>query len=102
MEYLWLNHDNKIVFVDKQGNSNWLVAVDLSHGLDQPLIKRRKIDLTGILELDRTSPSYDKLVKQYSKDFMVDEIRTGTKGEAILHISSLGPFKKNELVMEFP
>jgi hypothetical protein len=101
-QYLWLNHDAEVTFVDKRGGENWIVLVDLSHGVNQALIRKNKIDLTTTLGLDRASPEYPSKLKQYNKSFMVSQIEAGGHGEAILRIGGIGPHITNEIAVALP
>jgi hypothetical protein len=78
------------------------VTIDLSRGLNQPAIKRKKIDIAGVLELDKTSPNYESEIAQYNQSFMVDRVSPGSGNDVILHISSPGPYKVKELAVELP
>lgn len=105
--YLWLDEDNKVVFVDKTGGEVWLVAVDLSHGLDQAQSKKKLIDIASlidipkVMELDRiTDP--ETALRDMKERIPIMGLRQKTEGNIVISIKQDWRYKATEIEMSLP
>jgi len=101
-KYLWLDQDNKILFVDGYGGENWLVLVDLSKGLSKMTIKKKIIDVASVLTLDPKTPDYETLLKEEKERFAVSELRPRKDGRIDIHLSRERKYRVTAMTIDLP
>ncbi len=89
-KFLWLKGDSDVLFVNKKGDGNWVVLVDLSGGLDHVVVRQKKIDVGAMLQLDQHAPEYASKITEYNRNLVVREILASRPGYVTLRIDGLG------------
>lgn len=106
-EYLWLENDSKVVFVDKTGGEVWLVAVDLSHGLAQVQSKKKLIDVASlidipkVMELDRIADP-ETALRDMKERIPIMGLRQKAEGNIVISIEPDWRYKATEIEMPLP
>jgi len=101
-KYLWLDNDAKVVFVDKHAGENWLVLIDLSNGIDNVAIRKKRIDVEKIIAIDMKSPDYMNKLKKAKKLLMVNDIANEGNNKVRLDLMRDKIYKVTSITMELP
>ncbi|MBI3597445.1 MAG: hypothetical protein HY203_09860 [Nitrospirae bacterium] len=95
--FFWFDHDRKIAFGDQIGDEDYVVVVDLSSGLTQPVIHRMEIDLRSLL---RPEDRENATILHEAKPLKLESVQDLKNGKIEVRISSRVPLRDNRL--EFP
>ncbi len=105
-KYLWLDQDNKVVFVDKHAGENWLVLVDLSQGLNKVEIRKRVIDVSGVIDvarimnLDRIA-DYETALKEGKERIPISGLQR-RDDKVVISVEPNWRYKATEIEMALP
>jgi len=105
--YLWLEDDNKVVFVDKNGGENWLVVVDLSRGLDHVKSRKKLIDVTHIINIPRVMDldhiaDPETALRDRKERIPITGLRLNAEGNIVISIEPDMRYKATEIEMALP
>ncbi len=64
LKHLWLEYDNKIMFVNQIREEYQLISADISDGLSKVRIGENVIDVSKLLKYDVKDPNYETLLKR--------------------------------------
>jgi len=92
--FFWLDRDRKIVFGDQFGGETYLVVVDLSGGLDHPVIHKTPVDLSSLLRPEGQGKAADLQGKDPLK---LENVQDLENGRIRVRISSGIPLKNEQL-----
>lgn len=95
--FFWFDDDRKIAFGDQVGGENYLVVIDISNGLDKPIIHKKWIN---ILPLLRPEDRQDDSLINEAKRLSLEGIQGMNNGMVRLRISSVIPLSTNELELQ--
>jgi hypothetical protein len=92
--FFWFDHDHKIAFGDQIGDETYLVVVDLSGGLNHPVIQKMGVDLSSMLRLeDRENAA----LLHEAKQFKLENIQDLKNGKFRIHVSSGVPLQSDQI-----
>ena len=98
---LWLE-DQKIVFVSKFENENWLVSVDWTIGLNNVDVTKSIIDLESIVKLKKDDVNYFSKLKVEKKLFSIKNLQKYIEGKVKLDLSGDERYTIPEITIEAP
>lgn len=101
-KYLWTNDDKKLIFVDKYDGDNWLVAIDLSKGLNQINIRKSAIDISKIIAIDVNDKGYNTKLEKIREGIIVTDLLEAREDKVRITLSSDPMLKANQVEMELP
>ncbi len=103
-DYLWIEQDKKIIFIDRYGNEIRIVSVNLHKGLSNTDIQKKVTDITKILDISPKIPNYDELIETEKQRLRIKSLEQGKHGKLNINIRLYqnGKYKTTELETDFP
>jgi hypothetical protein len=92
--FFWFDHDRKIAFGDQIGDETYVVVVDLSDGLNHPVVHKMGIDLLSLL---RPEERKNEAVLQEAKHLKLENIQDLKNGKFRIRISSDIPLQSDQI-----
>jgi hypothetical protein len=92
--FFWLDDDRKIAFVDRVGGEYDLVAVDISNGLDHPVIQKAAIDLLSLVRSE--DPDIEAVVREAGQ-LKLESVQDMMNGKVRIRISSPIPLRDDQI-----
>lgn len=92
--FFWLDEDRRVAFADRVGGENYLVVVDITTGLESPVLNRTWIDPRSLVRLE---DSGGELVGDYIQELRLEDIQSIENGSIRIHVLSDYPPQEYEL-----
>lgn len=92
--FFWLDDDRKIAFVDRSGGEYDLVTVDISNGLDHPVIQKAAIDLLPLVRSE--DPDIEAVVREAGQ-LKLEDVQDMMNGKVRIRISSPIPLRDDQI-----
>ena len=90
----WLKEDRGVVFIDRVSGENNLILVDLSAGIDRPVVYKKWIDLPALMRAEDVG---DEARLREAKQLRLEDVKELEDGLIWFRISSEAVLAKNEL-----